>query len=255
VHGQRTALFRFSVNKYILNYLEAVEAMRIIILTNYRKKLLYMTAIILLWLLLFNLGSIIIENEMLLRITVGSSFEFSYPHSIIVRNVFVKNDVTDQSVVYSFLPLYTRTDQFLKYKSIDGNISFDYPSAFVISEKTFSGGEILYHIDFHDNQNVVHGFVQVWTLSEDLGTFLKKSTDSSQNNYKYFITKPIEINDLKGYSWDYSVAVDDHYYKGMEIFLSKEGRMYRMSYFLPEDKWDEKQLRQFWKMVKSMKVI
>lgn len=229
--------------------------MRIIILTNYRKKLIYMTIIILLWLFLFNLGSKIIENEMLLHITVGSSFEFSYPQNITVKNIFVKNVAADQSVVYSFFPSYTRTDQFQKYKSIDGNISFDYPSAFIINEKTFTGGEILYHIDFYDNKNVVHGFVQVWTLSGDLGTFLKKSMDSSQNKYKYFTSEIIEINDLKGYSWDYSVSVDGHYYKGMEIFLSKDGRMYRMSYFLPEDKWDEKQFRQFWKMAKSMKVI
>jgi hypothetical protein len=230
-------------------------AMRIIVLTNYRKKLKCVAFILLLWLLLFNLGSYVIENELLRHITVDSSFEFSYPHNITVKNVFAKNTSADQSVIYSFLSLYTRTGQFLKYKSIDGNISFDYPSAFVISEKTFTGGEILYHIDFHDNQNIVHGFVQVWTLSEDLGTFLKKSLDSSQNEYKYFISELVEINDLKGYSWDYSVAVDGLYYKGMEIFLSKEGRMYRMSYFLPENKWDDKQSRQFWKMAKSMKVI
>lgn len=229
--------------------------MRIIVLTNCRKKLKYLAFITLSWLLLFNLGSYIIENEMLLHITVGSSFEFSYPYSITVKNVFVKNASSEQSVIYSFFPSYTSTSQFLKYKSIDGNISFDYPSAFIISEKTFTGGEIQYHFDFHDNQNIVHGFVQVWTLSEDLGTFLKKSMDSSQNEYKYFVSKLIEINDLKGYSWDYSVAVGDHYYKGMEIFLSKEGRMYRMGYYLPEDRWDDKQSMQFWKMAKSMKVI
>lgn len=229
--------------------------MRIVILTNYRNKLKCLAVITLVWLLLFNLGSYIIENEMLLHITVGSSFEFSYPYSITVKNVFVKNAAAEQNVICSYFPLYTRTDQFLKYKSIDGNISFDYPSAFVIDEKTFEGGEILYHIDFHDNQNIVHGFVQVWTLSEDLGTFLKKSKDSSQNEYKYFISELIEINDLKGYSWDYSVAVGDIYYKGMEVFLTKEGRMYRMGYYLPENKWDDKQSRQFWKMAKSLKVI
>lgn len=227
--------------------------MQVIVLTNYRKKLKYVTFITLFWILLFNLGGYIIENEMLLSMTVGSSFEFSYPHSITVKNVFAQNAASDESVVYSFFPSYTRTGQFLKYKSLDGNFSFDYPSAFIISEKTFAGSEILYHIDFHDDQNIVHGFVQVWALSEDLGTFLKKSIDSSQKEYKYFVIELIEINNLKGYSWDYSVVVDSSNYKGMEIFLAKDGRMYRMGYFLPEDKWDDKQSRQFWKMAKSMK--
>ncbi len=224
-------------------------------MTNCRNKLKQLAVITLFWLLLFNLGSYIIENELLLHITIGSSFEFSYPYNITVKNVFVQNNVGDQNVICSFSPSRTRTAQFIKYKSIDGNISFDYPSAFVISEKTFSGSEIQYHIDFNDNQNIVHGFVQIWTLSEDLGTFLKKSKDTSQNIYKYFISKHIEINDLKGYSWDYSVAVGDQYYKGMEIFLTKDGRMYRMGYYLPEDNWDDKHSRQFWKMAKSLKVI
>jgi len=229
--------------------------MRIIVLTNYRKKLKYVALLLLLWLLLFILGSYIIENELLKHITVDSSFEFSYPHSFTVKNVFAKKTVSGQNVICSFFPSYTSTVQFLKYKSLDGNISFNYPSAFVVSEKTFTGGEILYHIDFHDKHNAIHGFVQVWTLSEDLGTFLKKSIDASQNTYKYFTSEPIEINDLKGYSWDYSVVVDGIHYKSMEIFLSKEGRMCRMSYFLPEDKWNDKQSRIFWKMAKSMKVL
>lgn len=228
--------------------------MQIVILTNYKKKLRWLVIIIVVWLLFFNLGSHIIENELLLHITIESSFEFSYPYSITVNNVFSRDTPPRESVITSFFSSQPRINQFIKYKSIEGNFSFNYPSAFVISEKTFAGGEILYHVDFHDNQNVVHGFLQVWNFNEDLGTFLEKSKNASQQEYKYFMSDIIEINDMKGYSWDYVVSVEDSFYKGMEVFLMKDNIMYRMSYFIPEDKWNKKQSRLFWKMVKSLKV-
>lgn len=227
--------------------------MQIVIVTNYRNRLIWLAAMIAAWLLFFNLGSYIIENEVLLHITVESSFEFSYPYSITVDNVLAKDTLPQQNVIASFFPSQPRISQFINYKSIEGNFGFTYPSAFEINEKTFTGGEILYHIYFHDNQNVAHGFLQVWNFSEDLGTFLEKSKDSSQQEYKYFISNTIEINNMNGYLWDYVVAVGNNYYKGMEIFLKKEGRMYRMSYFIPESKWDDKQSRLFWKMAKSLK--
>lgn len=229
--------------------------MQIVIVTNYKNKLIWLVAAIAVWLLFFNFGSYIIENEVLLHITVDSSFEFSYPYSITVDNVLTKDTLPQQNVVASFFPSQPRIRQFINYKSIEGNFSFTYPSAFEIDEKTFAGGEILYHIDFHDNQNVVHGFLQVWNFSEDLGTFLKKSKDSSQQEYKYFVSNTIEINNMNGYLWDYAVAVGNDYYKGMEIFLKKGGRMYRMSYFVPENKWDDLQSRLFWKMAKSLKAL
>lgn len=227
--------------------------MQIVFVKNYKNKLRWLAVIIAVWLLFFNLGSYIIENELLLHISVDSSFEFSYPYSINLNNVLSKDTLQSQNVITSFFPSHPRISQFINYESAEGNFSFVYPSAFIINEKTFAGGEILYHIDFHDNQNVAHGFVQVWNFTEDLGTFLEKSKDSSQQEYKYFFSNIIEINKMKGFSWDYSVAVGNNYYRGMEIFLMKEGRMYRMSYFVPENKWDEKQFKLFWKMAKSLK--
>lgn len=227
--------------------------MHVVIVTNYKKKLLWLVTIITVWLLLFNFGSYIIENEVLLHIAIDSSFEFSYPYSITVDNVFAKNTLPQQNIIATFFPSQPRISQFINYKSIEGNFSFAYPSAFELNEKTFTGGEILYHVDFHDNQNVVHGFMQVWNFSEELGTFLEKAKNSSQQEYKYFVSNNIEINNMNGYLWDYVVAVGNNYYKGMEIFLTKEGRMYRMSYFIPENKWDDKQSRLFWKMAKSLK--
>lgn len=228
--------------------------MQIVILTNYKKKLRWLAVIIVVWLLFFNFGSYIIENELLLHITIGSSLEFSYPYSITVNNVFSRGTPPRESVISSFFSSQPQINQFIKYKSIEGNFSFNYPSAFVIDEKTFAGGEILYHVDFHDNQNIAHGFLQVWNFNETLGTFLEKSKDASQQKYKYFMSDIIEINDMKGYSWDYVVSVGDTFYKGMEVFLMKDNLMYRMSYFIPENKWNKKQSRLFWKMVKSLKV-
>lgn len=228
--------------------------MQIIIVTDYKKKLKMLAFLMTVWLLLFILGGYIIDNVLLYNITVGSFVEFSYPDSIVVDNVMAKSTLTDSKVITSFAPIRPRTGQFTNYKSLEGNFSFDYPSAFEISEETFEGGEILYHIGFHDKQNISHGFVQVWRLNEKLDEFLKKSMNSSQNKFKYFNSENIELNGEKGYYWDYSVSTQDGYYKGSEIFLSNDGRMYRMSYFMPEDNWDENQSEIFWKMARSFRI-
>lgn len=228
--------------------------MHIIIVTNYRRKLKIIAFITAVWILLFMLGSFLIDNTLLFNITVDSSVEFSYPYSIVVDNILVSNSYVGRNALSSFSPSRPQAEQFYNYESLEGKFSFDYPSAFVIKAGAFSGGDILYHIDFHDRQDTVHGFVQVWNLTSELGEFLKKSKEASQKTYKYFKSNNININGVKGFLWDYSVLTPDGYYKGSEIFLSQNGQMYRLSYFLREEQWDENQSELFWNMAKSFKI-
>ena len=228
--------------------------MHIIIVTNYRQKLLIFALIAALWTLLFIFGSYLINHTMLFNITVNSYLEFSYPYDIIVENVLVSNTDSEHTVLSSFSPTHPQVSHFINYESLEGKFSFDYPSAFVISKSTFTGSDILYHIDFHDRQDSAHGFVQVWKLTDGLEEFLKKSKESSAQAYKFFKTSKIELNGVKGFLWDYAVLTQNGYYKGTEVFLEQDDRMYRLSYFLPESQWDKNHSELFWNMAKSLKI-
>ena len=227
----------------------------LIIITNFKRKITILAFITAAWLLLFMLGSFLIDHTLLFNITVDSCVEFSYPYNIVVDNILISNSSSvSKNAVYTFSTSRPHARQFTNYESLEGKFSFDYPSAFVINEATFTGGDILYHIDFHDRQDTAHGFVQVWNLPGDLGEFLKMSKETSLKTFKYFKSSPIELNGVKGFLWDYSVLTQNGYYKGVEIFLKQNERMYRLSYFLPEDQWNDIQSELFWNMAKSFKV-
>lgn len=228
--------------------------MRLIVIVNYKKKLKMLAIITACWLLLFMLGSFLIEHLFLFHITIDSFIEFSYPYGLQVDNILIKNTQTDQPAFSSDRLTRHQVQQFSSYKSLEGKFSFDYPTAFELKAESFAGGDILYHIDFKDKEDVAHGFVQVWNLSEDLGDFLKKSLDYSQKTYKYFNTDSIKVNGVKGYLWDYSVNTENGYYKGSEVFLKKGDQMYRLSYFVPENKWKNNHSEIFSKMIQSFEI-
>jgi hypothetical protein len=125
-----------------------------------------------------------------------------------------------------------------------------------LSEKDFPNSDILFHIDFNDNQGIIHGFVQVWHLPYSLKQFLDDSKANSTLQFKDFISKELDIDEKKGYLWDYTVLSDNDkkYYKGMEFFFKKKDNMYRISYFVPVKQWNKTNKSIFWNMVKSFKV-
>lgn len=228
--------------------------MHIIIVTNYRRKLLIALSAAAMWAMLFMFGSYLIDHAALFKITVNSCFEFSYPYDITIENVLVSYADLRHEIRASFSPAYPQVGHFVNYESLEGKFSFDYPSAFIISEETFTGGDILYHIDFRHRQDSAHGFIQVWKLAGPLKEFLEKSRETSRKTYKYFKTSNIELNGVQGYQWDYAVLTQNGLYKGMEVFLEQNERMYRLSYFVPESKWDKKQSELFQIMAKSFKI-
>lgn len=181
--------------------------------------------------------------------------EFSYPLDIKIDDIFVNEQAGDGSVQSSIPFSRPAARQFSNYKSLEGKFSFDYPSAFVLVPEELNGADILYHIDFHSKSGSDHGFVQVWNMPGSMEEFLKNAKNSSQQTYKYFKSGNIRVNGVPGYYWDYSVLAGGNYYKGNEVFLKKDGRMYRISYFVPEADWDQQHLQLFRNMVKSFKIL
>jgi len=84
--------------------------------------------------------------------------------------------------------------------------------------------------------------VQVWNLPYTLKEFLAKSKSASEQKYKQFEEKEVLVNSIPGIFWDYTVITQDNKsFKGNEVFLKKDDKMYRISYFVPENLWNKKE--------------
>ncbi len=198
----------------------AMTIHRIIIIKEYRKKAIFLTAIAAFWILMFITAS-----------------------QLIHRNLGF-----DTSVI--------SLREYLTYQSPDGSFSFDYPSSFTVTPRTFSQGDIKSHVDFRDREGGAYGFVQIWSLTQPVKEFLEKSKAASRLKYKYFNTKELKISGLPAYYWDYSVLANNTYIKGSEMFIEDYGnKMYRISYFIPENLWNGNQNEIFMNMVKSFKAF
>lgn len=228
--------------------------LRIIFIKNYRRKAVILSAILLFCVIAVAAASITIRSNLLYNVTINNYLSFSYPFSMDLDNIFVNEQIGDNPIQTSMAINKPALEKFTDFTSLEGKFSFSYPSMFVLSQQFFTGSEILYHIDFHDKNGSSYGFVQVWNMPYPLDDFLNKSISTSQQNYKFFNMKPVTINGLEGFIWDYAFAAPNgEYYKGNEAFFKKDEKMYRISYFMPEAKWNSKQEDIFWKMVNSFK--
>lgn len=130
---------------------------------------------------------------------------------------------------------------FEAYNVMDNTFHFELPESWYTHEVSFAGGEILYHINFMSPDKKIHGFVQVWKLSEPLKQFIEKSRKSAVGvvDFKYFNIKEIMSDNKKGYLLDYSRAnPKGEYIKSYEAFIEGfSNRVYRLSFFVPEKEW------------------
>ena len=208
-----------------------------------------------LWIILFILTEMFLNSSLTANVTIDNSFSFSYPVKYDIESIYINDMVRDSSIQTNSTLLKPMSKRFSTYKSVEGEFSFKYPSAFFLNEQKFEGSEILYHISFKDKENSKHGFVQVWDLPYDLDKFLQNSLSYSDQQYKQFDFKSIISNGIPGIYWDYSIITEDNKtYKGSEVFLKKENKMYRISYFVPEHLWNKKEKNVFKEMVYSFKV-
>lgn len=197
-----------------------MKRFRVVFIKNFRKKIVLVLAALLFWVLMFFTASYFADT--------GSEM----------------NTSAKRLVEYS------------KYESPEGGFAFNYPSTFKLTPQSFSGSDIPYHLDFRDTAGPGYGFVQIWNMSMPLGEFLEKSKEASQLKYKYFTSRKMRVNGFAGYYWDYSVLGGNNtYYKGSEVFLDGKDKMYRISYFLPENQWNDAQKDIFTSMVKSFRKI
>ncbi|MDF2533625.1 MAG: hypothetical protein K0Q65_3206 [Clostridia bacterium] len=142
-----------------------------------------------------------------------------------------------------------------KYSALDGKFEFSLPADWTTMEEAFSGGEIIYNIFFVSKDKNIHGFVQVWDINKPLKQFIEESKQAAVGvvDFKYYRVKEITINNNKGYLLDYSRRSNqDKYIKSYEIFVEgKDGRIYRVSFFVEEQNWKQQYLILFNRIAKS----
>lgn len=186
---------------------------------------------------------------------INDHLSISYPVGIEIDNIFENEGYINNSIQASSVTSKIPKENFKDYKSLAGKFSFSYPSAFSLDQKQFSGSEIIYHIGFSEKNGKAHGFVQVWNLPYSFENFLQKSKNTSLQSYRYFNSSKIRVAGLNGIHWNYSINTQDNrHIKSEEVFLSKSNRMYRISYFAPEEYWDKRQSENFWRIVNSLRI-
>lgn len=228
--------------------------MYIIYISNYKKKLLYLFLVTLLWIAMFLTASIYIGKTFAYNLTINNHLTFSYPLKYTIEDIFINENIQEGTIEANYNIAHHIPQKFSTYKSIQGQFSFDYPTAFELKEEYFNGVEILYHIGFKDKESPIHGFVQVWNMPYSLEEFLEKSKATSMQNFISFTSEPITVDKTTGVLWKYSILTNNNMnYRGLEVFWKKDDKMYRISYFIPGNLWNEKEFDTFMKIVKSFK--
>lgn len=127
------------------------------------------------------------------------------------------------------------------YNVMNNTFHFELPDTWHTHEVSFTGGEILYHMNFMSQDKRIHGFVQVWKLSKPLKQFIEESKQAATGvvDFKYFDIKEIMVDGKRGFLMDYSRAnADGEYNKAYEAFVEGySDKIYRMSFFVPEKEW------------------
>ena len=124
---------------------------------------------------MFFTADMLLKNSLLFKIAIDRCMEFSYPYGMVVDNILISDKAEEKSILSSHSFIAPASQEFSSYKSLEGKFSFDYPAAFILKPQEFTGGEILYHIDFRNKEGTIHGFVQVWNMPGKLEDFLGNS--------------------------------------------------------------------------------
>lgn len=225
--------------------------MNVIIVSNYKRKLLIMLATILIWVLMAIGIEFLYDSTIQYTISINSSISLTYPSKISIQKIYSK---------YSDAAPYIQANNskyksFVDFKSVEEGFAFSYPSIFKLDQQSFPGSEILYHIDFQNREDKkFYGFVQVWNMPQSLESFLEASKEAAMNEFTDLVTEKITVNGLGGYFWEYTTQSTNEKYKNLEVFLTKGSKFYRISYYIPEKNYSKDEYDMFWKIVDSFKV-
>lgn len=232
-----------------------VPDLQIFVISSFRKKILYILIIALLWVLAASAAGLLFRELPINRLLIENYMSFSCPSAIRVTNIYVLRGIDEAIETNLTLGRYS-CRQFNSYESIEGKISFDYPVDFTLSPQKLPGNEIIYHIDYTDDREMIRGFVQVWNLEMPLERFLKGSLETSNIRFLEFKSGNAILDSMPGILWEYTLRGNDGIeYKGMEVFAQENEKMFRISCFVPLKDWNKKTASVFWKMVKSFKVL
>jgi len=228
--------------------------MQVIIVPNFRKRLLNVILLLALWISMVTVADFMNSNTKLLNVSLNENIHFSYPINMKIDRIYVSEKEGSNGIRAASLFSTTPIDIMKKIEAKGLGFSFSFPSAFQVNEQSFAGNEILYHVDFSNKSKDIHGFVQVWNLQTPLKDFLINSKSTSPGNFKDFKMSEIKINNLDGYLWDYTSVNDSNSVKALEAFFQKDGKMYRLSYFVPEKSFNKEHEKIFMNILDSLKI-
>lgn len=184
-------------------------------------------------------------------ITVDNNMTFSYPNNIIINNIYSNGKIPISTIQAS----NSAKKATIEINVPEQKLQFSYPSTFKISKQDFPGSDIIYHIDFTNKEKKGStGFIQVWNMPYSLDNFLKNSKENSLAEFLEFNSSKVNVNGLDGYLWEYTVKSSEGNFKGLEVFLQKDSKLYRVSYFIPESLYTIQDKNTFNQIVNSLKV-
>jgi hypothetical protein len=129
-----------------------------------------------------------------------------------------------------------------KYEVPEMKISYKLPSNWGTKLQSFTGGEVVYHNDFTSEDANIHGYVQVWSIKEDLKSFLDKSQKQSQKYAQYteYNITPIVVKKHDGYLMTYGMITSkDAKYKGYEYFVKDKDKFTRFAFYVRDINFKE----------------
>ena len=225
--------------------------MYLLVVKNHKKHIILISSAFLL-LIFFIAGlKIWLDKTAKYNVILNENLSVSFPFTFRISDIY--------SINFETAPYIQTTTSsyksFLDFKSPEEGFEFSYPSIFELSPSSFPGGEILYHIDFINRNDISkYGFVQVWKLPYSIEEFLENSKNNAMIDFIDFNSKKISIDGVDGYLWDYSYNSTSGKYKSLEAFLFKNSKLYRVSYFMPLKQYNSNEFDIFWNIVKSIKI-
>ncbi len=136
------------------------------------------------------------------------------------------------------LPVEKVTGQpgkMLTYSSDREGTKFNYPQGWLLRSETNYGGEIIETIHFTSPDRAAHGFVQVMVLAKPVQEYLQESQKNMAPGCDSLQVKQVTAGGNPGFLLSYKQGRGVSRTVAAEYFFEKNKKVYRFSYFYPED--------------------
>jgi hypothetical protein len=223
----------------------------IFIVNNFRKRIAKLFLVSILWTGVIVWALYAFGSNVRFTITVDNNMTFSYSNNIIITNIYSNGKRPISTIQAS----NSAKNALIEVKVPEQKLQFSYPSTFKVSKQDFPGSDIIYHIDFTNKEKKGStGFIQVWNMPYSLDNFLKNSKENSLSEFLEFNSQKVNVNGLDGFLWEYIVKSPNGNFKGLEVFLQRDSKLYRVSYFIPQSLYTIGDKNTFTEIVNSLKV-